>query len=107
MIRTISIASAPRAGVFFCFNVPSICLTEQAKSDELNPSDIDTTLYRLAEEVMPVEGVEGIYQGITENGTSCIVIMISNDDELLRERLPVERDGIPIEIEISGTLNAL
>ena len=75
--------------------------------DGMNSTRIGTIITRLSEDVMQLDGVEGLYEGESEDGKPRIVIMIAVEDAALRKRLPSHIDDIPIEIEITGKLKPL
>jgi len=56
---------------------------------------------------MGLKNVSGVGTGKTREGKLCIVISLSRDDPATRNIFPVEIEGIPFEIRISGKIDAL
>lgn len=56
---------------------------------------------------MGLENVTGVGKGKTKDGRTCIVISMTKDDPATRNIFPLEIEGLPIEIRISGEINAL
>lgn len=56
---------------------------------------------------MGLENVTGVGKGKTKDGRTSIVISLSKDDPATRNIFPAEIEGLPIEIRISGEINAL
>ncbi|MFP4366476.1 MAG: hypothetical protein ACLFQA_05220 [Bacteroidales bacterium] len=56
---------------------------------------------------MGLENVNGIGKGKTKDGRYCIVISMVKDDPATRNIFPAEIEGLPVEVRISGEINAL
>ncbi len=56
---------------------------------------------------MGLENVTGIGTGKTNDGRTCLVISMAKDDRPTRDLFPVEIEGLPVEVRISGEFNAL
>jgi len=61
---------------------------------------------REAARFMAIDGVAGMYEGQTDDGTPCVVIMCERDPSELRERLPAIIEGVPLLAEYSGRIVA-
>ncbi len=56
---------------------------------------------------MGLKNVSSVGTGKTSEGKLCIVISLSRDDPATRNIFPVEIEGIPVDVRISGKVDAL
>ena len=70
--------------------------------------DIEEVLKSHEGELMAIPGVVGIYIGQLPDGkTSCLKVMVVEDSENPRARIPAVIEGHPVVIEESGVLRPL
>ncbi len=55
---------------------------------------------------MKLEHVTGVGTGKARDGRICIIISLENDEASTRDIFPAEIEGVPIEIKISGKIDA-
>jgi len=65
---------------------------------------IAEVLERHSAELMAVEGVVGTYEGRTEDGLPCIKIMVVENTESLRSKLPQSLEGYPVVLRETGEI---
>lgn len=58
---------------------------------------------RVTRKVIGIKGVTGTAQGM-RRGKPCIKVYVERDDARLRARLPRSSGGIPVEVEVTGTI---
>ena len=73
----------------------------------MNKKDLKTVLDNHALNLMKIEGVTGIMIGETEDQTPCILIMIVEESEQLRSKLPITIEGHPVRLEVSGEIKPM
>ena len=56
---------------------------------------------------MGLKNVSAVGTGKTREGKLCIVISLSRDDPYTRNIFPAEIEGIPVDVRISGKVDAL
>jgi len=60
-----------------------------------------------APRLMALPGVVGTYEGATRAGAPCIRVMVVKATPALRDSIPSELEGWPVEIEESGEIRPL
>ena len=55
---------------------------------------------------MKIEHVTGVGTGKARDGRICIIISLESDEASTRDIFPAEIEGVPIEIKISGKIDA-
>lgn len=56
--------------------------------------------------LMAIDGVEGVYVGVCDDGDYCIKIMLAGDDKELLKKIPTEIDGCRVVTEVTGKIKA-
>lgn len=70
--------------------------------------DINTVLRDHEKELLAIPGVVGVYVGLLpDNKTPCLKVMVVEETEDVRERIPNSIDGYPVLIEESGVIRPL
>jgi hypothetical protein len=67
---------------------------------------IEAVQGRLTNEVMEEPGVLGTMIGECDS-EPCIVVLVEDASDALRERIPTEREGYRIAIQVTGEIRAL
>ena len=94
--------------IFLILTLTSIqCNGQEKDSTRMQKKPIDQVIKDRQEMLMAIPGVQGFYQGQTENGGDCIVIMIDSLTEVNRDKLPDSLDGYPVRIEAGGEVKPL
>lgn len=70
------------------------------------PRDIQVVKDRHAQELMEQPGVVSVGIGIGTDGKPAIIVGIERDDASIRNALPRELDGHPVEVQVVGTVRA-
>lgn len=65
---------------------------------------IADVLGRHVADLMAIEGVVGTYEGRTEDGQPCIKVMVIQDTETLRSKLPRDLEGYPVVVHETGEI---
>jgi hypothetical protein len=69
--------------------------------------DIKTVMEAHVGELMAIPGVVGVAIGALEDGKSCIRVLLAEDTKELRDKIPSELGGYPVDIEVTGRIRAL
>jgi hypothetical protein len=76
--------------------------------DEMKPNrSIVEVLNDHSQELMSVEGVVGIYAGLTGEGTPCLVVMAKEETPILKRTIPAKIEGYPVRMEYGGEIRPL
>ncbi len=63
-------------------------------------------LARYKNKWLALENVTSAGIGRTSKGSPCIIISLAQEDNAIREMMPPEIDGIPLEVKVSGEIDA-
>ena len=92
------------------FDAPDLDAAEDAAmsppaAGDAPPADaVDVAQARHAPELMAIDGVVGVARGQTAAGEEAIVVYLT--DDAARERVPSAVEGIPVEAEVTGRIDA-
>lgn len=80
------------------------CNAQVKESSNMQRKPIEQVLKENQEMLLAVPGVQGFYQGLLDDGSDCIVIMVDKliDDNL--SKLPDTLEGYPVLIEDGGKI---
>lgn len=67
------------------------------------PHPLEQALEQNEKDLMAIEGVVGVGIGRCDN-QDCLIVLLENDIPELRNQIPDQIDGVPVGIEISGSL---
>ena len=73
----------------------------------MTASDISRIIKDQADHIMAVPGVVGIASGLTNDGTPCILVLVTKDTAELRKHIPEQLEGHPVIIDETGEIRAL
>ena len=73
-------------------------------SDRLSLTDV---LAQHSPSLMALEGVVGTYEGLTEDGSPCVKVMVVRRTPELERKIPDELGGYPVVIEETGEIRAM
>jgi hypothetical protein len=79
--------------------------TPQRKDSPLPPPTVAEVLERHTARLMSMPGVAGTAEGRCA-GQPCIVVLVERLTPALRQAIPSELEGIPVEIRESGRIEA-
>lgn len=68
---------------------------------------IEQVLSSNQEMLLAITGVQGFYQGETEEGDECIVIMVDSLTEQNKTVFPDSLGGYPVKVEVTGEIKPL
>lgn len=96
-------------GVFLAVVLLVGCTMSQPADKAPSPSrDINAVLAAHSQRLMAMPGVEGIYVGLLEDGTTpCLKLMLRQHDAKLEKALPRELEGYRVVIEVGGEIRSL
>ena len=57
--------------------------------------------------LMSIDGVVGVGIGELESSQSCITVMVIKEDEKLKKKIPMELNGYPVKIHVSGVIRPM
>lgn len=60
-----------------------------------------------AANLLLLDGVVGVYEGVRDDGETVIKVVVLEDDESLARTIPGVLDGYPVEIHASGEIGPL
>ncbi len=68
---------------------------------------IDQVLKDNQKMLLSVNGVQGFYQGITDDGVDYIIVMVDTLTKEIMSKLPDSLDGYPVKLEETGEIKPL
>lgn len=66
---------------------------------------IEQVMQEHTRELMAIEGVVGVGQGLCD-GKDCIKVFVAQESDELRQKIPSQIEGYPVEIVASGPFKA-
>lgn len=69
--------------------------------------DIHQVVDRHANKLMEISGVTGVAVGAKEDGTPCVMVLILEDSEVIKSKLPDSLEGYPVTTFVSGTIEPM
>lgn len=97
--------------ILFAFTLISfIGCTNSYEQNNLNKEKmkpIIEVINTYSAEIMNIPGVVGLYEGILEDGSPCITVMVKKITPNLNEQIPDNLDGYSVLIEETGVIKPL
>jgi len=77
----------------------------QSKDRETMPNrEINAVMDAHVQELMEIPGVTGVAVGETDEGIPCILILILEDSDEIKNELPKELEGHPVRTMVTGEI---
>lgn len=80
------------------------CYSETRHEDAMPKRDINAVMEAHVEELLALPGVTGVAVGETDEGTPCILILILEESDSIKARLPAEIEGHPVRTLVTGEI---
>jgi hypothetical protein len=80
---------------------------EGKEYDTMPTDDIKSVMESHVRELMAIDGVVGVAIGALDDGRQCIRVLLVNDSTELRQKIPRELDGFPVDIDVTGEIRAM
>jgi len=78
------------------------------KSRETVPNrDINAVMESHVDDLMAIPGVVGVAVGELEDKTPCILVLISEETDKIRQDVPQELEGHPVRLMVSGEIRPM
>ena len=68
---------------------------------------IKEIIHANAEELMSTPGVIGVGEGRLEDGTPCLLVLVVELSDDVRDRVPAKIEGYPVKIEVTGEIKGM
>ncbi|HWO58400.1 MAG TPA: hypothetical protein VNN55_12660 [bacterium] len=99
---------ARRAAILpICLLMLSTCQETRRAEVTVPQRDIQTVQEAHVAELMAIPGVTGVALGKLEDGTPCIQVLVEEETEELKKRIPTTLEGHPVRIVESGLIKPL
>jgi hypothetical protein len=83
-------------------------ISQVKQQESMTRKDINAVLKDHDKELLAIPGVVGVYVGLLPDDiTPCLKVMVVEETEDVRERIPNSIDGYPVLIEESGVIRPL
>ncbi len=83
-------------------------VNQTGQQESMTRKDINTVLKDHDKELLAIPGVVGVYVGLLpDDKTPCLKVMVVEETEDLKRRIPKSIDGYPVIIEESGVIRPL
>ena len=69
--------------------------------------DINAVMDAHVDELMAIPGVTGVAVGETDDGTPCVLVLILEDQDDIRQRIPASLEGHPVRTLVSGEIRPM
>ena len=70
--------------------------------------DINAVLADHDKELLAIQGVVGVYVGLSRDGkTTCLKVMLARKDAAVERRIPRALEGYPVVTEVTGEIRPL
>jgi hypothetical protein len=60
-----------------------------------------------SDSLMAIPGVVGVYEGLSKDGETVLRVMLAQDADSTRRRIPPRLEGYPVEIEVTGRIEPM
>lgn len=71
------------------------------------PRDIKAVMENHTAELMAIPGVTGVAVGLSRKKVPCILVLVVRATTEIRERVPREIEGHPVEVMVSGEIRGM
>jgi hypothetical protein len=83
------------------------CRHRSESGGDVAQRDINAVMETHADTLMATPGVTGVAVGALEDGTPCILVLILEDSEEIKSRIPKTLEGYPVQIMVSGLIEPM
>ena len=73
----------------------------------MSTEDAIRTMDAHVKELMAIPGVVGVAVGALDDGTPCILVLVSKIDAGIRKNVPPKIEGYPVKIEVTGEIRPM
>ena len=83
-------------------------VNQTGQKESMTQKDINAVLKDHDKEFLAIPGVVGVYVGLLPDGkTPCLKVMVIQETEYLKRRIPKSIEGFPVLVEESGVIRPL
>ena len=83
-------------------------VNQTGQQESMTQKDINAVLKDHDKELLAIPGVVGVYVGLLpDEKTPCLKVMVVEETQELKERIPKALEGYPVLIEESGVIRPL
>jgi hypothetical protein len=80
------------------------CKEPKEGGESVAKKDINTVMEAHVTELMAIPGVTGVAVSALDDGSLCVLVLIQEDSQEIKKKIPQTLDGYPVKIEVSGTI---
>lgn len=88
------------------FSITFINCSSQVKN-QTQKKPIDQVMKDNQQMLLSVNGVQGFYQGVTDDGVDYIIVMVDTLTKEIMSKLPDSLEGYPVKLEETGEIKPL
>jgi len=85
-------------------NVQCTSSKNNESETKMNKPSIKEVIQKRSKEIMSIPGIEGLYQGETNDSKPCIKVMVATESDSVNNKIPKMLDGYPVIIEVTGKI---
>lgn len=93
--------------LLICLLLLSACRETKKAEVTVPQRDIQTVQEAHIAELMAIPGVTGVALGKLDDGTPCIQVLVEEETDDLKKRIPATLEGHPVRIVESGLIKPL
>ncbi len=82
----------------------TFCDAQVEDNSKMQTKSIEQVMKENRENLLAIPGVQGFYQGMLEDESDCIVVMINEFTEEIQKQIPDTLEGFPVVIEEGGEI---
>jgi len=83
------------------------CKEASQTGGNVSKPDINQVVDRNASQLMEIPGVTGVAVGALDDGTPCVMVLILEDSDEIKSRLPDTLEGHPVTTFVSGKIEPM
>lgn len=83
------------------------CRSEQQSEGEMSQRDIQTVMDAHVDSLMAIDGVVGVAIGELADRTPYIMVLVVEETDMIKRRIPKSLEGHPVEIIAGGEIKPL
>jgi hypothetical protein len=86
---------------------PGIRVEWEKEAASMSGRGIEQVMNEHGDEMMAVPGVAGVAVGALEDGTPCILVLVTERSAALRGKIPATLEGHPVKVVVSGKIRPM
>lgn len=97
----------PLMAIAALFILGAACQGNQESESEVPTRDINAVMEAHTAELMAIPGVTGVAIGETEDKTPCILVLVMEESDQIKQAVPKQIEGHPTRLLVTGEIKPM